>query len=454
MDTTILTPEIKKANDPGFTNFGSGTVITLVSQCLRCTKMPTPCTICSEFCPAEAIETTLEGRPRIGEDCLRCGACIGVCPVNALACSSRTIQQITRLVLTATLRVEHLVVCCERSSALLRLESLTDRPEAALKSLRLIDEAKLSDHLIKVPCFAMLTRELWFSILNEIGTLRFKRLSVYLPPGQCAECPVNANGNAEILFGEAIVEAERWTGHSVGIITEAKDLPQRKKANVRKYLVSDLEMDRRGAFAGFLEELKQSWEENARIGDKALDEVQFLRERKKTFERTRLSSELKKPRSADRNPIAAVTRYALMEALGRNDACADNVRLLVSATDEKLCTYCGTCVDVCPVKARSIITAAEAAGAATNTKGPDDTSKANMSSGRAQSSGPNESTAADATGKLVVNEVFCVACSACMQSCPEKACYFTEISGTELQADPPLPEDGPEAVEAESAEGK
>ena len=413
-----MTLEIKQANNPGFTDFGSGAIIALTSQCLRCTRKPTPCTICSDFCPVNAIETTLDGRPRITSGCIKCAACVGVCPANALGCSTRNIQQFNRQALQATLRVEHLAICCERTPALLRLLSQTDDPQAAIDSLHLIREVQSRAHLLLVPCLAMITRELWFSVLNEIGTLQFEKLSVFLPPGQCAECPVNTKDNVEDLFGEAIVAAENWSNHSVGIITQAKDLPQSKKANVRAYLASADEMDRRGAFAGFLDELKQSWEENAEVGNKALNEVRIQRERKKSFERTLLSEEQKKPRLASRSPISVPTRYSLIEALGRNDEHAKDVRLLISATKDKRCDCCGTCVDVCPVKARAIKEA-----------GTNDTETAS------QQPGESDDTLTCSDQKVAVNALYCIACSACIQACPQEACYFIEIDGSEFLVD-------------------
>ena len=396
MDVDVLTDTIKQANNPGFTDFGSGNIIALSSQCLRCAKKPTECTICSEFCPVDAIETQLEGRPRLNRDCIKCAACVGICPVNALAPTSRTLQQVNKLALRATLRVDHVVLCCERTPALLRLKSHTDDPQDSVEALRLIDEAKADDHLILVPCLAMLTRELWFSLFNEIGTMKFEKLSVFLPPAQCEQCPVNAKLNIEELFGQAINTAEEWSGYQLGIITQASELPQTRKFNVRKYLTGDNEMDRRGAFTGFIDELRLSWEENAQVGNKALDEVQLQRDRRKTFERTRLSVELKKPRPVARSPIAVTTRYLLFEALGRSDLCAQDVQLLISATDAAKCDLCEACVDVCPVKARTVV--------------------------------EDE----DANKQVVVNELFCVACSACMQVCPHEACYYTQIDGTQL----------------------
>jgi ferredoxin len=429
MDISVLTPEIKKKNNPGLTDFGSGNILALTSQCLRCAKKSTLCTICSEFCPLDAIGTRAPGRPTINMSCIKCGACIGACPINALAASTKTLQQISRLALQASLRVDHLALGCERTAALLRLETTTDTPESATESLRLIEEARTSEHLLTVPCLGMITRELYFALLNEIGVSKLEELSVFLPPGQCAECPVNAKDNVEEQFGAAISCAEEWTGQSVGIITQVDELPHARKANVRAYLTSGFEVDRRGAFTGFLQELKQSWDDNAKVGNRAVEEVQLQRERKQSFEKTRLAAENKKPKTGGRNPIAVPTRHMLVEALGRNAAHAQEVRLTISTTDDETCTLCGTCVDVCPVRARSIVEKViphEDSSAVAATQDSTD----------GKDAGDDESPTERV---VVVNDLYCVACSACLQTCPANACSFTEIDASSFLLKPDAP---------------
>jgi len=428
MDASVLTEEIKKANNPGFTDFGSGSVISLASQCLRCKKVSTPCTICFDFCPVDAIAMEKDGQPRITSTCIRCGACIGACPVNAMGCSTHNIQYFKREALKVTLRVNHLAVTCERTLGLLRLESRTDAPENAQRSLRLIEESQGSGHLLVMPCLAMIPKEMWFSILSEIGILKFSALSIFLPIGQCGICPVNAKDNIEELFSEAISGAEQWAGHSVGIITEVDDLPQQRTANVRAYLTGDMHMDRRGAFTGFLDELKKTWEDNADVGNQSLNEVRIQRERKESFERTLLSADLKMNKPATQSSATTTSRYALVEALGRHPDQAENVRLLVSTTDGSLCSHCGVCANACPLRVRFLYnTKVDNIGIASPQLKLTQKKKQNGDPGDKVLQGKAQQ---DEIGLLVINQIYCVACSACIQACPNEACYYTEIDGS------------------------
>ena len=449
MDTSVLTDEIKKANNPGFTDFGGGSVIALASQCLCCKKLPTPCAICFDFCPVDAIVSESNGQPRITAACLKCAACVGICPVNAIGNSTHNIQYFKREALKATLRVKHLAVTCERTLGLLRLESKTDAPESALRALRLIEESRGTSNLIVMPCLAMITREMWFSVLSEIGTLRFEALSIYLPTGQCGICPVNAKDNIEELFAEAISEAEQWSEQSVGIITEAKDLPQLRKSNVRSYLIGESELDRRGAFTGFLDELKKTWEENTDIGNQAINEVQVQRERKESFERTLLSADLRLNKPANKSSATTTSRFSLVEALGRHVDQAKQVRLMVSTTDGDRCVHCGICADACPLKARFLYDTSvdkveikpskllKALEKTIDSTLEDGLSDAGLQDAGLQDAGLQVGAQKQNTDKtekqvLIINQMYCVACSACIQACPNEACYFTEIEGSDF----------------------
>ena len=130
MENELLTPELKKRCNPGLSDFGTGNIMSLTTQCLRYAATPTQCSICLDFCPVNALAE--QGR-RLATNtaCLHCGACVGVCPLNAISSTTRTIQKINQDFLLSSLRVEELCITCERTLALLRLQTgHTPRPWA------------------------------------------------------------------------------------------------------------------------------------------------------------------------------------------------------------------------------------------------------------------------------------------------------------------------------------
>ncbi|MCL2632113.1 MAG: 4Fe-4S binding protein [Coriobacteriia bacterium] len=387
-DNNLLATELVKRCNPGLTDFGTGSVIAMSSQCLRSAKQATECQICIEACPVDAITATVLQRPIVTRDCLKCGYCISLCPTNAIAATTLTHQQLIRVLLQATLRVEHLAITCSRSFALLRLESESSDPEAAQAALTILKQAEVSENLFVVPCLAILSSELWFTALNEIGVTSLNHVSVYLPPGQCDLCPVNCKDGVVDTFADSIDRAERWSNQSVSIINSPEDVPQYQKPSVRDYLVRESEADRREAFTGLYGELKRTLDDSNRTGNRSADEAILIRARRQTLSRTLLAEDLQNTFSGSKKPILSSHRQALVEAIGRNPANASSVTQLVSQTDSDACDACGTCVEACALKARSI-----------------------------------------ENGVVYADPLYCLGCSACIQACPQKACSFSLISG-------------------------
>ncbi|MCL2151084.1 MAG: 4Fe-4S dicluster domain-containing protein, partial [Coriobacteriia bacterium] len=293
-----------------------------------------------------------------------------------------------------SLRVDRLAIACNRSFAMLRLASESSEPGEAKVSLRQLDKAVSSENLFVVPCLAMMSREMWFSILNEIGVSDLERVFVMLPPGQCALCPANSNGQVDGLLSEMIDCAERWSGQSVQIIESADEVPQHHFLNVREYLKSDHEVDRRNMFTGFVEELRHSWDETMRVGNRAPDEAARIQRRKQTIQRTLLADDLQTEITGPSKPILAPLRQALIEAIGRNPANAGRVDLLVSETVADRCVGCLDCLRSCPVHARR------------------------------------------QDGEIAVTDLlYCLGCSACIQTCQHDAIDFQAITGLEFLRD-------------------
>jgi ferredoxin len=384
----LLSDALLRRCNPGLSDFGAGSVIALGSQCLRSAKAPSDCTACIDACPVDALVANGMQRPSAAKDCLRCGYCLSVCPTNAIAATTRTIQQITRLLLQATLRVDKLTITCSRSLGMLRLEAESSTPHKARAALEQLLQAETSDSLFVIPCLAMLSRELWFTVLNEIGVARIKELLVYLPFGQCELCPVNCKGGAVDTFVEELETAELFCGHQVTLVSDADDVPQYQRASVRGYLTSGAESDRRGVFTGLASQIKQSFDDLSRTGNRSADETLQIQARRETLSRTLLADDLKSSEAGPNKPILTQLRLALVESIGRNPESADTVFLLVSQTDDTQCDGCGTCLDACPLNARKLI-----------------------------------------DGKASADPLYCMGCSACLQLCPKQACSFVHISG-------------------------
>jgi len=488
---TVLPPDLVKSANPGIDDFGSGNIIALTSQCLRTAKLPSPCEICLTGCAVGALVANADARPNATTDCLRCGLCIALCPSQALAATTRTVQQIARLLLQATLRVDELTIACERSLALFRLEAASDEPEEAEQTLKILNKAVETENLFKVPCLAMMTRELWFVALNEIGVARLKALNVYLPLGQCEACPANCDTLVEDMIGHAIDSAERWSGQIVTPIYEPEDIPQYHKPTIRNYVTVSQNVGRREAFTGFFSGFKEVLDETNRVGNRAVDETLKQRDRKDTLNRTRLALGLQAQVSGFAKPIISPLRYMLVESVGRNPSNAQTVEFAISQTDDAACTRCGDCLKACSIHARSFVPLAEgedegegaaagagegsaAAGAAagagegaaagataTNTSSPNPSNPgpakmgflwAANAAGRvdpnalvdpltgatacppgtadnaASPSGAADLPAADK--HIMVDPLYCLGCSACVQACPAQACSLTTATGS------------------------
>jgi ferredoxin len=401
----LLSPELIKQCNPGLTDFGTGNIVVLSSQCLRSAEQPSDCDICIEACPAKAIRADTLQRPTIARDCLKCGLCIGVCPVNALAATARTHQQIIRTILQSTLRTDQVTITCQRSLALLRLEAQSLDPGQAQSALELLASAETNNNLYTVSCLALLTRESWFMILNEIGLSLLNEACIFLPVGQCTLCPVNSLDNVEKTFSRAIDIAEQWSGQTFSLVLFPDEVPQYQKPDIRGYLTTAGATDRREIFTGLADELRRSWDETDRTRNRAADETLQVRARREAIQTTRLADDQRVFNISFDKPILAATRQTLVEAVGRNHSNADRVVLLVSQTDQQLCNGCGVCLKVCPVHARQWINPAPAK---TNAEQPN----------------------TDVPDQIIgVDVLYCLGCSACIQQCPENACDFTQVSG-------------------------
>lgn len=336
-----------------------------------------------------------------------------------------SIPETNRKLLDATLKTNHVTVGCERTAMLLQSASPDD--ELAKAAAARIEAARRNNMYVSVPCLGMIGAELWFSLLNEAAVTPLETAAVYLPLGQCSQCPANAKDNVEEAFMDAISKAEGWTGGTVELIVEPAELPIRH-SHVLNALFGEREAakDRREAFTGFFKELKATWDAAAADMElNAVDEVAQKRIRKDAYKKTCLASRLS-PTAAKKgasgassdaakpvapatgyvvgaafnvsaNPVTqrvATSRYALIEALGRYPGHADDLTVPIAAIDEALCTGCGECVKACPVGALFQL----------------------------------EPTGSPC-GKVACDPVYCLGCEACVGACPSHACSMAEITG-------------------------
>jgi ferredoxin len=424
-------------------DFGAGKAMAVASMCLRFAKLPGSCTLCIDGCPVGAIEAR-EHALFTTDACLRCGACVAVCPTGAVATTRVTVQELTRKLLDAARHSSTMAVACKRAR---------DYGQAGDASLlaRAADEGLL----VAAPCLAMLGAPSWFAVLNEAEESGLKRLGVLLPPGICSECPANGKGNAEDAIDEAVSAAEGWAQATIEIYASAQELPLRAGSSLGALLDADGEADRREALGGVFKSLRDAWEDAGKPKRPALSDVQAKRARKAALANTRLSQKLDVRQGDSDAPRGTVTpsRFILVQALGQNPANAANVSLTVSATHTAACTLCGRCVEACALHARQIVSAA-----CENPAGPDaignaaDAGRAavtQLQHGHAQAAAsarppyrqpastpgralspkaPPEQGNVSARPTVLCDELFCVGCGACIEVCETRACYLTSIT--------------------------
>jgi ferredoxin len=445
--------------------------MAVATMCQRHARLPRSCEICIAGCPVDALE------PRAhtlftADRCLKCGACMSMCPMSALGATRQNVQETTRRLLEATLKTRELVLTCQRTRYLVRAEAAaaggaagaagtpgggaaaggvagadgadgeTETDAAATNNTptsdaQLLDSAEADGILHSVACLAMLSAPIWFALLNEAEITPLERIGVLLPAGQCAKCPVNAKNNIEALIDAAISTAENWTQTSVELYGSAAELPRKADASLLEFLRAPTEPDRREALTGVFRGLKNAWDELGRRDNQALLAVQRERSRRDAYKRTQLGKSLEEQRRSSTLPrsIIVPSRYQLVDALGRNPAHAGDVRLNVSTTDAARCTLCGNCVDACPLHARRIVEPDDKGDEGDAGAGAAAAADAGASAGAAADGAGAEAGGNDAgtTGsidgpRVVCEEIYCVGCDACREVCETGACQLTTIS--------------------------
>ena len=126
----------------------------------------------------------------------------------------------------------------------------------------------------------------------------------------------------------------------------------------------------------------------------------------------------------------------MIESLGRNPENAETLVLPVSATDASKCTLA--------VLVSTSAQPARAGWVEDKTEDVFDQQPIEMTADQtvAQTAKPSvaeedsgQAGTAQRTGYVFCDPLYCVACTACIQACPESACYFTEIRGEDFLLD-------------------
>lgn len=340
-------------------------VLTIPEHCTR--THGANCTRCQLACPAKAISFDVAGAPVIDRDaCTKCGVCMGVC--DAFSSSSATALRLYDHLRKVAMRGEIVYLTCE--------ENVFPGFEPA-------------KNVTVLPCLACVPPELWTLLLAQNVPV-----CVACDLKYCEDCP-RAAQIGELLFTKAIEIAEAQTGESVHFDREIPEYVPPVEA------VVDDEFDRRAAFDSVKDDAF-----DIISGRRRLKQSDTLKEayRKKERERMRealnlsegeyLSDALEKGRATR---VMPPRRRMLLEAYAAKPDIAENVEVVVSATDHDACVECLDCVARC------------ASGARIATK----------------------------EGHLEYDARYCVGCGACEAACPRNAIALVEATFADLLPEGP-----------------
>lgn len=291
----------------------------------RCSRTRSPlskCSRCVDICPRKAITAGKAGL-HIGDHCLECGLCAGVCPTGALAMQEPT--QLALLEKIASLGTQGVTVAvgCRR------------QPELNTKGL-------------SVPCLGSLS-------LAFLLVLQRSPYPVYLvlPEKECARCPVTGGGR---ICLERLAEAEQLlaslglTGGAVRLVEEAPPvtLPKRKEETnpsrraFFRSIFSGAKQVPKAVVLSVLGEAEKETSARPAVAAGEVDRQQLLKKglaaKKESLQELSL---LKRP------VLKSICHFcracSLLCPLGALQ-CSDDYRLTL---DAGRCTGCGLCVESC-----------------------------------------------------------------------------------------------------------
>ena len=317
----------------------------------------------------------------VTKDDRACRRCMDVCPVDAISITGaivRASETCLRCGLCSTVcPTEAFQV---RTYAPMALYDKIARVATAYEQCyitctRALDRKPLENEIL-LPCVGAIPREVWFDLLCD-----YDNLSVYLPLGVCDECVVS---HGEEIFGDEIASAEEWSGESVGLEVDEHDLGrEQKRAYKRSQFVSGMTQAGTRLVSRSVPMLAGAQAVSKRLQEhsKQISDLQ------KTLEAAVGSQSTKTKRR-----ILTRRRRLLMAGLQKYPDLAEELILPFPEVDVDKCTLCGDCTKACTVHALDM----------------------------------------DQSGRVIVEQSYCVNCGACAALCPEDAIRMVDHDSAEL----------------------
>ncbi|MDO4798738.1 MAG: 4Fe-4S binding protein [Coriobacteriales bacterium] len=325
------------------------------------TQDPRACTRCLEVCPTNAIRIN-GATVRVGDDCRKCGLCAAVCPTEVFMVHKTAPMTLYDTIARAATAYEQCYLTCTR--ALGRLP----KPNEVL-----------------LPCVGAVPCEVLFDLLCE-----YPNISVYLPLGICDRCKTTTGEEA---FSNAIAQAEEWSGESVGLEVDEKDLSsEQKRAYKRSQFVSNMTQAGTRLVSRGVPVLAGA----QAVANRLQEHSKQITQMQKTLEAAVGTSN-----GQVRRRVLTRKRRLVMNGLQKYPDLADEMLLAFPQVDVDACTMCGDCTKACTIHALE----------------------------------------QDAKGRVLVEPSYCVNCGACAIVCPEGAITMREEPAVELVVPDPKAEE-------------
>ena len=304
-------------------------------------RNPDACRRCLDVCPVDAI-TIENGVVRVGDACNQCGLCVATCPTEVFQIHKNAPLVLYDKIARVATAYEQCYVTCTNA-----IDRMPEPNEVVL------------------PCIGIVSREVWFGLLCE-----FPNLNVYLPFDVCEACHTTTGEEA---FSESIAVAEEWSGESVGLEVEERDLVrEQKRAYKRSQFVSGVTQ----ASTRLVSRANPVLAGAQVVARRLKEHSQQITNMQQTLDRA-----VGVQGTRGRRRMLTRRRRLLLVGLRRFPDLADEMRLPFPKVDAERCTMCGDCAKACTVSALQI----------------------------------------DDDGRVGIEAPYCVCCGACAVACPEDA---------------------------------